>query len=229
MCTPRASVCISSSVAWGSRLTDPQGGPASESGGKAPPGTQYFELSVYEEHGVTFGMSRLRPFQNYTPAGPPNVNPSPEAVARRWERALLLPWLDGKRPWPDPKKGDAVWVKASGWPLRSFWCELHSTNAPNFATHTWSAPGGLILSNPVRPGWGDWPPNFPIIIPLRPIWPEMLASTAIYGVAWAALLTPFPLVRRALRVRRGRCPVCAYDLSGLGQDVACPECGLART
>ena len=45
----------------------PTGVEVFESKGKAPEGTQYLEFSVYREFGATFGASRLRPFQNYTP------------------------------------------------------------------------------------------------------------------------------------------------------------------
>jgi len=170
-------------------------------------------------------MSRLRPFQNYTPAAPPTASPSPESIARRWERAALLPWLDGSRPWPDPAKGDKVWVKAAGWPFRAFYCHLHSKNAPNFSSHTWTAPGGLILDDPTRPGWADWPPDQPTIIPLRPLWPELLADSSIFAALWLVFLFPVASVRRALRTRRGRCPACNYDLRGLPGSALCPECG----
>jgi hypothetical protein len=57
-----------------------------------------------------------------------------------------------------------------------------------------------------------------------------LPSRWILAIA-AALLFCYPLalnwsdMRVALRIRRGRCPACGYDRSGLANPSACPECG----
>ncbi|MGP1346867.1 MAG: hypothetical protein ACTS3F_09420 [Phycisphaerales bacterium] len=61
-------------------------------------------------------------------------------------------------------------------------------------------------------------------LPLIPIWPGLLANTAIYAAAlWLLTLAPLRL-RRTLRARKGHCPHCAYDLNNLTTD-RCPECG----
>jgi hypothetical protein len=210
----------------GERLTGPTGAKVQESGGRAPPNTQYLEIRAYERFGATFGVSRLRPFGNYTPAGtPPPARTPPESVARRWERSELLPCLDGRREWPDPTKGDSIWLKASGWPFRCLVCTIHIKNAPNFTSHTWTVQGGLVLSNATSPGWADWPPSFPRIIPLRPMWSELILNVAAYGSAAALLGVPFTAIRRTRRLRRGQCTVCGYERRGLSPEAACPECG----
>lgn len=194
--------------------------------GQAPPGTRKLRFGVYELPGVTFGISSVERFQNYTPTGAPlPVTPEPEQVATRWERAELLPWSTGARPWPTSPARESIWVKAAGWPFRSFVCNLKATNAPDFRSHTWSARGGLILDNPVRASWADWPPMFPIIIPLRPMWPELLANIGIYSAAWGLLLLPLTYLLRARRRRRGHCRRCNYDLTALPPHLPCPECG----
>jgi hypothetical protein len=214
----------------GERMTDPAGLELPWTNtGTAAPGAMYFELRLYEAPGATFGLSRLRPFTPYAPTGapPPPKPPTPESIARRWERAALLPWVGGRRPWPNPAKGDTVWARAAGWPLRTFMCTVHAKNAPNFATHTWSARGGVILGNPTQPGWADWPPSWPTIIPLTPLWPELLASTALYTAAWLLPISAFTALRRARRSLAGHCPRCAYDLRG-NLTAGCPECGWGR-
>ena len=65
------------------------------------------------------------------------------------------------------------------------------------------------------------------LLPTFPLWPGLLANTAIYGGAWAVLIGVPVLLRRWLRARRGGCPQCGYSREGLKVDVPCPECGRA--
>ncbi len=63
-------------------------------------------------------------------------------------------------------------------------------------------------------------------LPLRPIWPGLVVNTVIYAAfLWALSRLPFA-VQRYVRVRRGLCLACGYDLRH-GEHEACPECGLA--
>jgi hypothetical protein len=66
------------------------------------------------------------------------------------------------------------------------------------------------------------------MLPLRPVWSGLLADTAFFGAGWFGALLLLGSVsaasRRAARVRRGRCPRCAYDLRH-EMDGGCPECG----
>ena len=62
--------------------------------------------------------------------------------------------------------------------------------------------------------------------PLRPIWHGFAVNTLFYAVVlWLLIPGPFVL-RRFIRVKRGLCPACAYDLRH-GEHGACPECGKA--
>jgi hypothetical protein len=65
-------------------------------------------------------------------------------------------------------------------------------------------------------------------VPLRPLWPGFAINTILYAaILW--LLFTFPgAIRRRRRIKRGRCPRCAYDLRG-SDPSACPECGAALT
>ena len=59
---------------------------------------------------------------------------------------------------------------------------------------------------------------------LRLIWPGFALNTLLYAaVLWLLIPGPFVL-RRFIRVKRGLCPACAYDLR-YGEHDACPECG----
>jgi len=62
-------------------------------------------------------------------------------------------------------------------------------------------------------------------IPLRPIWPALIANWLIFSVlAWGAM-AGLARMRFRRRTCRGQCVGCAYPLAGLAR---CPECGAAR-
>jgi hypothetical protein len=59
---------------------------------------------------------------------------------------------------------------------------------------------------------------------LQPIWPGFAINTVFYaGVCWLLFAAP-SVLRRRLRLRRGRCPNCAYPIGTWGGDL-CTECG----
>jgi hypothetical protein len=96
-----------------------------------------------------------------------------------------------------------------GWPLRTLTCEADTGG--NWVTVTTVEIGELHL-------------------PFWPIFPGFLVNTLFYGVIlWLLYCTPLVL-RRHIRLKRGRCPKCGYDLRGAipGAAGGCPECGWGR-
>jgi len=64
-------------------------------------------------------------------------------------------------------------------------------------------------------------------LPIRPIWPGFLINTLFYTIVlWLLIPGPFAL-RRLIRIKRGRCRKCGYDLRGTPGS-GCPECGWNR-
>jgi hypothetical protein len=78
--------------------------------------------------------------------------------------------------------------------------------------------------------WREGIPTVPIgalsfKLPLRPIWPGLLANTFFYAAIMLGVLVGLRAWRTRRRLARGRCVACGYEL---GEGVAvCPECGLA--
>lgn len=125
---------------------------------------------------------------------------------------------------------------AAGWPFRAAWCVTHhDTGMPVFVPTPTERlltigdydlqsvlPDGRLALVTMRRGMTDVRH-----IPLRPVWPGLLANTAIYAAMWWLLIAVPLIVRRELRRRHGRCEHCGYDL----QDTKgpCPECGTPMT
>lgn len=136
--------------------------------------------------------------------------------------------------------GDRVWSMLqcemrAGWPFRAvvatMTVEEVAQEAPWTArqykqsTHPWQ--GGIrfapLPDNPIHS------PNIRAlrrVLPVRPLWPGLLADA---GIVCAALLT-WPacrVVRGKMRHRRGRCATCGHTL--LDTQVVCAECGQPRS
>jgi hypothetical protein len=110
-----------------------------------------------------------------------------------------------------------------GWPFTCLWYQVLGQDQGMQVIGA-ELRGGLLMSG--QPATVGTPRCR--IIPLRPAWPGLLASTLIYAAAWASLLIIIPLLLRASRRRRGLCPACAYDLRATPAGSPCPECGGCR-
>ena len=63
--------------------------------------------------------------------------------------------------------------------------------------------------------------------PILPIPFGFVIDTCFYGALWTIPFLGFSFMSARIRRRRGRCPICAYDLRG-DMDRGCPECGWNR-
>ena len=144
---------------------------------------------------------------------------------RRFREASLgmasLPWWStmgrgvvsptGSGPMPPVLVEDA-----RGWPLRSLSSSFQLRYTPGITT---SGIEGIRVHSATRPGLRWLKPR---VLPIHPIWPGFAFNTMFYaGVSWLLICGPFAL-RRLIRVKRGRCPTCAYPM---GQSDVCSECG----
>ncbi len=118
-------------------------------------------------------------------------------------------------PDPDNQKpgfGDAVSRRRTGWPLRSMEGAVWFGEASFQVVYDAAVPLGAPATGLTPPSW----------LPLRPHWPGFAVNTIFYAtILWLLVPGPFAL-RRFLRVRRGLCPACAYQM---GESGVCTECG----
>jgi len=83
------------------------------------------------------------------------------------------------------------------------------------------------MTPPAKPG--DKMLNELRVLPLRPMCHGFAINTLFYAaILWLLFAAP-GLGRRRIRIRRGRCAACGYDLRGhpppASGDRTCPECG----
>jgi hypothetical protein len=158
--------------------------------------------------------------------------------------AVAIVSADGETQWAEQADASSTYAHPSGYravakpeQLVPSWTgmlgvdrEAHSGIAVAFG---WPWPAlGLVLSlkpqASISPG-PLGPKGAPL--PTRVLWSGLAADAAIVGFAlWAiaqVFIRPSRILREALRMRRGRCPKCAYDLR-FDFVQGCPECGFRR-
>ena len=147
-----------------------------------------------------------------------------------WFRASIIesdPHVDSMLRW------DHVAQTFAGWPFRSF--SGHRWQGRSLALDHLDPDGRRYALQPDSlPRRGDvYRSAVPIsrdrptggrggLLPLRPVWPGFAANTALYGAALSVLAAALVGLRRFARVRRRRCPACAYPMS---DSPVCTECG----
>ena len=104
-----------------------------------------------------------------------------------------------------------------GTPLRWLWC--------------WEANSGntrpVIEGGVATPAWMGTVRDTRPLVPLRVVWPALIANIALWTLAargTAAAARAVPRLRERLR-RKGLCRRCGYDRAGLAAGAQCPECG----
>lgn len=115
---------------------------------------------------------------------------------------------------------------AGGWPLRamsylSWYGEFYPPNVPMSKSTRLDVDGiefgWCVATATARRG--------ALVLPLRPIWPGLVADVAFWSFAVFFGRLGVRWLRARRRRRRGLCEVCAYPRTGLPPDRACPECG----
>ncbi len=139
--------------------------------------------------------------------------PSP-LQSRPWDRALRV-----RAGWPLSSMAGERWRAAS--PVNHLQQAVHAV-APRAGT---SAPGPEavhVAAFPIQRNTAGGTQYR--LAPLRPIWPGFAVNTIFYAMLlWLLIPGPFVL-RRFIRMKRGRCVRCGYPM---GESAVCSECGKA--
>ncbi len=200
-------------------------------------------VQSFRRAGAAFWKSFVMPWDpddaivlEYRAALPRDLSPRahPLEVAPDWAGPWLMPWGTAQCPWPAEGVYENRAVDARGWPFLALYCNYVWVPDPSAPSGQRPAVHGALRlgSEAVRKGMGAF--QYPVGLPLRPIWPGLVLNTGVFGAGWALLLFAPGITRGTLRRRRGQCPRCGYDLRALRRDSPCPECGaliskLART
>ena len=158
---------------------------------------------------------RIGPF--FKQASPPSwsaVGPTPVAspqIGTWWSR----PIIECARGWPCLALANRIDLQRNP-TTRKYSITKVGSGIPIEADH-WP---------PQKPGrdWYTGPIPQRAILPYRPIWPGFAINTVFYAAILWSPFAPFWL-RRYVRVKRGHCIKCGYDLRGHSGSDVCPECG----
>lgn len=166
----------------------------------------------------------------------------PEAETEGWPIRPPTPW-PAVTDWSQDVRGAAVYqsawsrnqagqtthqmqVEFYGWPLPSLrHAILWSTpdHSPRYVP-----PPGAAGANGMSSGPGTGTDYRDTGLQLH--WPGVILNPLLFAVlSWLLLVAPIAIflsARRALRVRRGRCPACSYPVGATNR---CTECGCQAT
>ncbi len=150
---------------------------------------------------------------------------NPEGSQHYLARAPMFPyWMHGSGGGePTPVTGvpptAARAAQREGGPMDAYWSGYPFTAAVGWWKHP--GPSRTLVRWLYQSPFGH---QRYIAIPLRPIWPGLLANTLFYAALTLVLLAGLRLRRTRRRRAHGRCVACGYELGeGVG---VCPECGL---
>jgi hypothetical protein len=113
-----------------------------------------------------------------------------------------------------------------GWPMRALsWSTGTTTELGSGSEVESPASSGIVL-----PEWFFPTADSSVLsqrrLPTVPMWGGFAVDVAGWAAVASVAIILLPWARHARRIRRGRCPECAYDLSGVAG--RCPECGRER-
>jgi hypothetical protein len=123
--------------------------------------------------------------------------PNPQAILPSWAAALATP---GSAFADGEVKSEERSIEARGWPFVALWRELDSSEET-------------------------------LKLPMQPIWLGVIGDVGVFaaaaGVVWLVCVALRRFVVESVRLRRGLCMRCGYDLQ-FNLAGGCPECGWRR-
>lgn len=152
------------------------------------------------------------------------ANESPGSWSEPASHVVTVPYWSRAAHRPTAEEVDRVRYSedARGWPMRSL---LSRKDAARTDPRASWAPAGSTCA--IDLGDAQGPLGLPRVLPLRPIALGFIINTLLYAAALLLVFVVCAYTRRLMRIRRGRCRKCGYDLRG-DLERGCPECGWGR-
>jgi hypothetical protein len=116
------------------------------------------------------------------------------------------------------------WLNSYGYPMRSMCCWLENQSGYP-SSNAMSRTGDVRVIAGVDLSKNSLGPDAHML-PLRPLWHGFVINTIFYtAIVWLLFTAPIA-IRRRIRIKRGQCASCGYDLQSNTSNL-CPECGAA--
>ncbi len=138
--------------------------------------------------------------------------------------------MSGRIYFPVTAGSPAAWLKGIykewriGWPLQCLERHTWLTFGKNIPSDYEFAAGQVEKGLVLLPEYGFFGRLPRRRLPVEPVWAAVIFNTVFYAAALWLLTYGLFALRRFIRVKRGRCPACAYPR---GESPVCSECGKA--
>jgi hypothetical protein len=146
------------------------------------------------------------PLAGDIPAQTRSLYKSPDRPLPTWARVPDEHWAP---------RGVTTYAAGWPWPALSAWEEHHPPN-PARVLRTMHDAWVIARVPSVATRW----------LPLRPMWPGLIADTLFYATLIMASASGASCFRGCRRRQRGLCPACGYDVRATPAGAPCPECGV---
>lgn len=122
---------------------------------------------------------------------------------------------------------NSIVLESFGWPCPAAFSQVSFTFSPGVSPSPTVDDGSGFIVQRVTRTRPVFNVAYPAVLPVRPIWRGLAIDVTAYAATWMLILVGLGVAKRAIRIHRGLCPRCAYNLKDQPTP-GCPECGWNR-